>query len=273
MNLRIDQLKRISFPLLTKSISWDKALGTCGVASASAIDVISSYLSIYGYSIVTDNTIDGAGTTASPLMISQQSATVGQALTWDGTTWTPTTIAGTSQVLSFVAPNILLSSGGGSIGLSEFISSDSPNLIEIGTDNKLKVALYKSSELAGSGTSGSPLSLAQQSATTGQVLTWDGSAWSPSTITGTLPSGTSGQLLRWNGTAWAAVTERTDIQTGNTGTTTTLPEIPLSAPVPKIFLNGQLKTNGLDFTISTNTITWITVTLELSDVITSIYYK
>lgn len=272
MNLRIDQLKRISFPLLTKSISWDKALGTCGVASASAIDVISSYLSLYGYSIITDNTIDGAGTTASPLTISQQSATVGQALTWNGTTWAPSTITGTSQVLSFVAPNILLSSGGGSIGLSELISSDSPNLIELGTDNKFKVALYKSSELSGSGTSGSPLSLAQQSATTGQALTWNGSAWAPSTITGTLPSGSTGQLLRWNGTSWAAVTERTDVQTNTTGITTTLPEIPLTAPVPKIFLNGQLKTSGLDYTISSNTITWITFILETSDVITSIYY-
>jgi hypothetical protein len=268
MSLRVDQLKKVTFPL--GSINYNKLFGTCGVAAVTAIDVISSYLAIYGTSFTTDSTLEGLGTTASPLKIAQQSATTGQVLTWNGTTWAPA--AGGSQSLSYSAPNILLS-GGSSVSILSFISSDSPNMIEAGTDSNLKVAIYRSSELEGSGTSGDPLGIAQQSATAGQALTWNGTAWAPSTITGTLPSGATGQLLRWDGAAWAAVTERTDVQTGLTGTTTILPEIPLSAPVPKIFLNGQLKTSGLDYTISTNTITWITFILETSDVITSIYFK
>ncbi len=37
--------------------------------------------------------------------------------------------------------------------------------------------------LTGAGTSGSPLDIAQQGAATGQVLTWNGSAWVPSSAT------------------------------------------------------------------------------------------
>lgn len=37
--------------------------------------------------------------------------------------------------------------------------------------------------LSGNGTSGSPIDIAQQGAATGQVLTWNGSAWVPSSAT------------------------------------------------------------------------------------------
>ena len=40
------------------------------------------------------------------------------------------------------------------------------------------------STLSGDGSAGSPLSIAQNSATNGQVLTWNGSAWSPAASTG-----------------------------------------------------------------------------------------
>lgn len=42
-----------------------------------------------------------------------------------------------------------------------------------------EVAISTDATLTGDGTDGSPLSIAQQSATTGQVLKWDGSAWTP----------------------------------------------------------------------------------------------
>ena len=41
-----------------------------------------------------------------------------------------------------------------------------------------------SSEFTGDGTSGSPLTLAQQSATVGQVLGWNGTKWAPATVSG-----------------------------------------------------------------------------------------
>jgi len=67
---------------------------------------------------------------------------------------------------------------------------------------------------AGTGLTGIPLAaLVSGSATSGQILTWNGSAWSPATSSGTstaIPltsllsgSATSGQVLTWNGTAWS----------------------------------------------------------------------
>lgn len=61
-------------------------------------------------------------------------------------------------------------SSGGSINISNFISSDSPNLLSTGTDSEFVVALYKDTTLSGNGTQASPLSIAQQGATNGQVL-------------------------------------------------------------------------------------------------------
>lgn len=72
--------------------------------------------------------------------------------------------------------------------------------------------------LSGDGTSGSPLKLAQQGATDNNVLTWDGSDWSPAEVPVQSPEleingagrvefsqqgATNGQVLVWNGTnAW-----------------------------------------------------------------------
>lgn len=77
--------------------------------------------------------------------------------------------------------------------------------------------------LTGDGTDGNPLGIAQQGATTGQVLKWDGDAWSPEDDlnTGTTYYGggaieivndtidiaqqgaTAGQVLKWDGDAWS----------------------------------------------------------------------
>lgn len=82
-------------------------------------------------------------------------------------------------------------------------------------------AVTGTARFSGSGTSGSPLELAQQSAATGQGLGWNGAYWAPWTFfhtasarfsgagTAASPlelaqqSATSGQVLTWNGTSWA----------------------------------------------------------------------
>lgn len=88
-------------------------------------------------------------------------------------------------------------------------------------DNWGGQSVVTNTTLAGGGTSGSTLGIAQQGATANQVLQWDGSTWLPadasaytnSTLTGNGTPGnpfgiaqqgaTSGQVLVWNGSAWA----------------------------------------------------------------------
>jgi hypothetical protein len=54
--------------------------------------------------------------------------------------------------------------------------------------------------LAGIGTPGNPLKIAQQSATTGQVLKWNGTTWLPNTDLGVTGSGVDGRVTFWTGT-------------------------------------------------------------------------
>jgi len=87
----------------------------------------------------------GNGTASSPLDIAQQGAATGQVLKWNGTTWLPA--------------NDSIGGGGGGGG-----SMDS---------------VFVTARLTGNGTSGSPLDIAQQGATSGQVLKWNGTTWAP----------------------------------------------------------------------------------------------
>lgn len=142
-------------------------------------------------SVSTNNIINGAVTGAK---IAQMSASIGQVLTWNGTAWAP--------------------GNGGSAG-----------------DNWGTQTAQTNPTLTGNGTSISPLGIAQQGATNGQVLAWNGVTWSPTTVTGTgdnwgtqtaqtnatltgngtaaSPLGlaaqgaTNGQVLAWNGSAWS----------------------------------------------------------------------
>jgi hypothetical protein len=143
-------------------------------------------------SVQSSSVLSGSGTLASKLTLAQQGATTGQVLQWNGTTWIPATIAG-------------------------------------GTDNWGSQTAVTSGALTGNGTTGNPISLSQQGATTNQVLKWDGSSWTPANETGSdnwgsqsaITSGaligngttgspislsqqgaTNGQILKWNGTAW-----------------------------------------------------------------------
>lgn len=79
--LTIKQLKNIKI-----NVGPTSKCGTNACAITTTLfDAISSYLDLVGTSIITDNTISGAGTINSPLKISSQGATAGQLLTWNGT--------------------------------------------------------------------------------------------------------------------------------------------------------------------------------------------
>jgi hypothetical protein len=70
-------------------------------------------------SVSTNATLSGNGTAGDPLEIAQQSATSGQVLKWNGTTWLPANDDNTTQTLSYSAPNLSLSGGGGSVAIPQ----------------------------------------------------------------------------------------------------------------------------------------------------------
>lgn len=111
--------------------------------------------------VQSDNTITGNGTSATPLKIAQQGAATGQVLKWNGTNWLP--------------DNDI---GGG--------AGDNWGSQTVQTDNTL----------TGNGTSTTPLKFAQQGATNGQVLKWNGSAWLPAA-----DANTDAQTLSINGSS------------------------------------------------------------------------
>jgi hypothetical protein len=86
-------------------------------------------------------------------------------------------------------------------------------------DAKVLASVVVSPRLTGNGRTGTPLDLAQQGATTNQVLKWNGSNWVPGTLSGGGASTlmglndvdttgiTNGQILQYNSTSgnWEAV--------------------------------------------------------------------
>ncbi len=139
---------------------------------------------------VTNSTLNGNGTSASPLGLAQQGASSGQVLKWNGTNWAP---------------------GSDNVGAS----SGSVNV---------------TARLIGDGTLANPLDLAQQAATAGQVLKWGGSSWIPSNdgdaqtlnlIGNTLSLTNGGSVVLPTGTTYTA---GTGINLGGNVITNTAPD-------------------------------------------------
>jgi hypothetical protein len=96
------------------------------------------------------------------------------------------------QALSIAGTSLSLSKGGGTVTLPA------------GADNWGSQSVVSNATLEGSGTPASSLKIAQQGATSGQVLKWNGSTWLPGTdLTGTAsPGGSSGHVQFNNGGAF-----------------------------------------------------------------------
>lgn len=197
-----------------------------------------------GTTLITQPPLAGKGTALEPLKLTDGTL-VNQLLQWNGTNWIAATVSGLSgqtlnlvartlsisggnsvtlpddiQILSFSAPNISLSQSGGSVSLSTLLSSNTPNLMSLGTDNKFKATLNVTFPIAGNGSSASPLQFSTVGAAANQHLSWNGSAWvwTSQTITSvngqtgavnlaandlsdvTVSSASAGQLLRHDGT-------------------------------------------------------------------------
>lgn len=114
-------------------------------------------LSISASSTVsTNSTLTGNGTVGSPLSIAQQGATSGQVLKWNGSSWLPSTD---------------LSGGGATIDSVRVSFNTSGIEVKVNTVASPSVKIP-------------PNTLSQSGATTNQVLTWNGTAWTPTNISG-----------------------------------------------------------------------------------------
>jgi hypothetical protein len=189
---------------------------------------------------VTDLTLSGNGSNISPLKVAQQGATNGQVLKWNGSTWFPATDGGDNWGTQVATVGAALTGNGTSgsplnlaqqgAGLSQVLKWNGSAWApanDLG-DNWGSQAVWTSPELDGNGTLGSPVKLDQQGATNGQVLKWDGLSWKPANdggdnwgaqtasvgaaLTGNGTAGNPlnlaqqgasvGEVLQWSGSAW-----------------------------------------------------------------------
>lgn len=189
--------------------------------------------------------LTGNGTSANPLEIAQQGATSGQALKWNGSTWSP---ANDNGGLSSVSVNVPITGDGTSANpltmaqanatTSGYLSSGDWNTF----NNKLS-SVAVTLRLTGNGTTSTPLDIAQQGASSGQVLKWNGTAWSPGNDnTGSIPNGTvANSTLRWDGSAWV---ENVNVLSSAAGKITANAGINLNGSSSPLETGGSAGTSG-----------------------------
>lgn len=96
-------------------------------------------------------------------------------------------------------------------------------------------------------------------------------SWEAPSVSSFPGSPANGDLVYYNGSAWATLSRVTNTQTGSTSNIVTLPTVPAIYSEVCVYLNGVLKEEGEDYTISSNTIT-LTFNLLATDKVTTKYY-
>lgn len=147
-----------------------------------------------------NNTLNGDGTSTSPLSIASQNAQLGQVLKWNSVSWVPADDNGFdnwgNQVVQknstlegdgTTANPLKLAGQGASNGQVLKYNSSSQTWTpsnDNGADNWGSQVAVTDASLTGGGTTASPLKLAAQGATNGQVLSYNASlqTWNPTTI-------------------------------------------------------------------------------------------
>lgn len=124
----------------------------------------------------TNATLGGNGTTANPLKIAQQSATSGQVLKWNGTTWAPATDeTGSSNPTGPAGGDLTGTYPNPTIADAKIISAKILDGTIAAADlSTNSVTTDKINAGAVTGTK-----IAQAGATSGQALKWSGTTWAP----------------------------------------------------------------------------------------------
>lgn len=227
------------FPIFADGNGSGAMTGINPFEAACIINHYALYAADWG--IVKDATLSGAGSVADPLKIAQQGASPGDVLTWDGGTWTPSSVGGSGLVdgnfgdLNVIADpleftilddkvdgvKVLDGSLTGDDILDESITSAelataSVQADEIDTDAvgsaEIAANAVGSSEIAADAVGASEIAtdavgsaeIAANAVGTAEIA--DGAV----TMAKIAQSGaTTGQVLEWNGTAWAPATDDT----------------------------------------------------------------
>ncbi|MCS6929167.1 MAG: tail fiber domain-containing protein [Saprospiraceae bacterium] len=136
--------------------------------------------------VVTDNTLDGNGTSLAPLRIAQQGAANGQVLKWNGTTWAPADDSGGNNYsagpgisITGSAPNFTINNTGDINPNDDITTSSTAGGDVSGTFSNLQIVAgaVGTTELANGAVTGAKID--QMGAAAGQVLKWNGSSWAP----------------------------------------------------------------------------------------------
>jgi hypothetical protein len=177
-------------------------------------------------SAVTNATLTGSGTAGNPLGIAQQGATNGQVLKFNGTSWAPApdNNDGPDNWGTQTAATSLNIGGNGTAGNPLRIADLGASAGQVlkwnpvqnlwlpanddnaGPDNWGTQTAVTNATIAGNGTAGNPLGIAQQGATNGQVLKFNGTSWAPAADNDT------------GGDNWGSQTAFTSLNIGGNGT-------------------------------------------------------
>jgi dihydroxyacetone kinase DhaKLM complex PTS-EIIA-like component DhaM len=191
--------------------------------------------------------LTGNGTTANPLNLAAQGAVNGQTLKWNGSAWVPandvsgndnwgtqTAIVGAALTGNGTTANPLNLAAQGAVNGQTLKWNGSawvPANDVSGNDNWGTQTASVGTALTGNGTPASPINLAPQGASNGQVLKWNGAAWTP----GTDETGSGG-----GSSAFWVSSSTNNINSGNSGNV----GIGVTMPTFKFQVAGQGYFNG-----------------------------
>jgi hypothetical protein len=180
----------------------------------------------------TDATLTGDGTAGNPLSVVRPlpaSATSGQILTWNGTSWVagnaavvPTYAAGTGISITGTSPNFTITNSAPdqTVALTgsgaTTVTGTYPNFTVASTDNDNQTLSIAGNSISISG--GNSINLVSTAPAANQILTWNGTNWIAATPA-TAPTYTAGTGININGSNVITNTapDQTVVMTNGTG--------------------------------------------------------